>query len=407
MLCSFEHIICSSNQDSPHLKVKPNSKRGGSGCVQIGVECYGGGLWHTWFDRDLGVSGRVLVRKTCPDTGKEKIEQQFVRIEKPVARISNLAIHLQTAEERGAFKVNKEEHLSPIIGTQAVLESEATNQLNKVGNGSDDPWNSKQEPELMKLIAGELGIETKQIANYELGLFDCQPACLGGMKDEFLYSARLDNLATCFVALESIIDYSNCESVEEDDMVSMIALFDHEEVGSESTHGAGSPIMDNAVKRITSAFSSDGSFNDLHASAVRTSFILSVDQAHAVHPNYCNKHEKNHGPKMNAGVTIKTNQNQRYATNGVTGFIAREIAKKAVDSLPMQEFVVRSDCPCGTTIGPIISALTGIRTVDLGMPQLSMHSCREVMGTADLTHGFNLFNAFFKHFNEIDECLEG
>ena len=218
--------------DSPHLKVKPNSKRGGSGCVQIGVECYGGGLWHTWFDRDLGVSGRVLVRKTCPDTGKEKIEQQFVRIEKPVARISNLAIHLQTAEERGAFKVNKEEHLSPIIGTQAVLESEATNQLNKAQDGSDDPWNSKQEPELMKLIAQELGIQSEQIANFELGLFDCQPACLGGMKDEFLYSARLDNLATCFVALESIIDYSKSECAKEDDKISMIALFDHEEVGS-------------------------------------------------------------------------------------------------------------------------------------------------------------------------------
>jgi aspartyl aminopeptidase len=110
---------------------------------------------------------------------------------------------------------------------------------------------------------------------------------------------------------------------------------------------------------------------------------------------------------MNAGVTVKTNQNQRYATNGVTGFIARELARKADCHIPLQEFVVKSDCPCGTTIGPMISALTGIRTVDLGMPQLSMHSCREVMGIADLTHGFNLFNTFFKYFNEIDDSLEG
>lgn len=183
--------------DSPHLKVKPLSKRGGAGCVQIGVECYGGGLWHTWFDRDLGISGRVLVRKTSPETGKEKIEQHLIRIEKPVARISNLAIHLQTAEERGSFKVNKEEHLSPIIGTQSALESEASNQLNKIGI-CDDPWNSKQEPELMKLIALELGIETEQIANFELGLFDCQSASIGGIKNEFLNSGRLDNLATCF-----------------------------------------------------------------------------------------------------------------------------------------------------------------------------------------------------------------
>ena len=139
----------------------------------------------------------MLVRKTCSETGKEKIEQHLVRIEKPVARISNLAIHLQTAEERGAFKVNKEEHLSPIIGTQAALESEVSNQLNKAGN-SDDPWNSKQEPELMKLIASELNIKVEQIANFELGLFDCQPASIGGIKNEFLNAGRLDNLATCF-----------------------------------------------------------------------------------------------------------------------------------------------------------------------------------------------------------------
>lgn len=182
--------------DSPHLKVKPISKRGGSGCVQIGVECYGGGLWHTWFDRDLGISGRVLVRKACPDSGKEKIEQHLVRIQKPVARISTLCIHLQTAEERGAFKVNKEEHLSPILGTQSVLENEAKSQLNKMGD-SDDPWTHKQEPALLKLVASELGVQTKQIANFELGLFDCQPASLGGIKDEFLYAARLDNLGTC------------------------------------------------------------------------------------------------------------------------------------------------------------------------------------------------------------------
>lgn len=146
---------------------------------------------------DLGISGRVLVRNTCPDTGKEKIDQRLLRIQKPVARISTLCIHLQTAEERGSFKVNKEEHLSPILGTQSVLENEAKSQLNRMGE-DDDPWKHRQEPELLKLVASELGIQTKQIANFELGLFDCQPASLGGIKDEFLYAARLDNLGTCF-----------------------------------------------------------------------------------------------------------------------------------------------------------------------------------------------------------------
>mmetsp|Transcript_6369 Transcript_6369/g.14400 ORF Transcript_6369/g.14400 Transcript_6369/m.14400 type:complete len:195 (-) Transcript_6369:156-740(-) len=194
-------------------------------------------------------------------------------------------------------------------------------------------------------------------------------------------------------------------------MISLIACFDHEEIGSDSTHGAGSPVMSEAVERITSAFSDNTHSRDpeTHASAIRKSFIFSVDQAHALHPNYPSKHEKNHAPMMNAGVVIKTNQNQRYATNGVTGFIARELAKKGWDGtkVPIQEFCVRSDCPCGSTIGPILSANTGIRAVDLGMPQLSMHSCREVMGVADLTHGLNLFKSFFKYFNEVDECLEG
>ncbi|KAL9186991.1 hypothetical protein ACHAXT_010711 [Thalassiosira profunda] len=399
--------IIGGHTDSPHLKVKPLSKRSGSGCVQLGVECYGGGLWHTWFDRDLGISGRVLVRTIDTVTHKETIEQHLVKIHKPLARVSTLCIHLQTAEERGAFKVNKEEHLSPILGTQKLLEAAAAKQLTDIGD--DDDWRKGQEPALMKLIAKELGVETKQICNFELGLFDCQPATLGGIKGEFLNSARLDNLATVFVALETILDYSKSEDVAEDDMISLIACFDHEEIGSDSAQGAGSPVMAEAVSRITAAFSANTHARDpeTHSSAIRKSFILSVDQAHAVHPNYAGKHEKNHGPKMNAGVVIKTNQNQRYATNGVTGFIARELARLAEAKVPMQEFCVRSDCPCGSTIGPILSANTGIRTVDLGMPQLSMHSCREVMGIADLTHGLNLFKSFFANFNQLDESLEG
>jgi aspartyl aminopeptidase len=247
------------------------------------------------------------VRTTDPETGKEKIDQRMVRIDKPVARVSTLCIHLQTAEERGSFKVNKEEHLSPILGTQSLLESGAKAQLNQV---DDDDWRKAQEPALLKLIASELDVDTKQIANFEIGLFDIQPASLGGIKSEFLNSARLDNLATCFVALESILAYSTSDDLADDDMISLIALFDHEEIGSQSTHGAGSPVMLEALKRITSAFC-DVINVEAHSSAVRRSFVMSVDQAHAVHPNYASKHEKTHSPKMNAGVVLKTNQNQR------------------------------------------------------------------------------------------------
>ena len=179
-------------------------------------------------------------------------------------------------------------------------------------------------------------------------------------------------------------------------------------ISLESAVGAGAPIMSQAIERISAALSSGSAMTspDIVASVTRKSFILSVDMAHAIHPNYSAKHDKNHAPKMNAGIAVKINNNQRYSTNGVTGFILREIARMA-KLPPLQDFIVRNDCPCGTTIGPILSSATGIRTADAGMPQLSMHSCREVMGVADLTHGYNFFLGFFNYFRGIDDKLEG
>ena len=366
-----------------------------------------------WFDRDLGISGRVLVRAKTDD-GKETIVQRFVKIDKPVARVSTLCIHLQTPDERKVFKVNKEDHLTPILGTQpaaSVLTEGAKAQLTGEGEGEgddQDPWAKDQEPLLLDLLASELDVDKKDIADFELNLFDSQPASLGGIKSEFLNSARLDNLATCFVACEALAQYAESGAVENDGDISLIALFDHEEIGSQSAQGAGSPIMADAISRISSALTdhSRAMDPDVLSSIVRRSFVVSVDQAHAVHPNYASRHEKNHPPKMNNGVVVKTNQNQRYATNGITGLIVRELVRKA-NLVPVQEFAVRNDCPCGSTIGPIISANTGIRTIDAGMPQLSMHSCREVMGIADLTNGRDLVAAFFTHFREIDDALEG
>lgn len=410
--------IIGGHTDSPNLKVKPRSKREGSGCIQLDVECYGGGLWYTWFDRDLGISGRVLVR------GKNgQVGQKFIMIDKPIARVSSLCIHLQSASERQALSVNKEDHLQPIIGTKSVLlEQGAKDQLDGFSEEEKEEikscsWKKQHEPHLLKLIASELQISVKDIADFELNLFDTQKACLGGIQSEFLYSARLDNLATVFVAVEALLAHSeNSELLSQDEDISLIALFDHEEVGSNSTQGAGAPIMAEAVKRISTALQGNPDSSspdictflspDVYSMAIRKSFVFSVDQAHAVHPNYASKHEKAHAPLMNSGVVIKSNQNQRYATNTITGYIVREIARKAGIE-PLQEFVVRNDCPCGSTIGPIISSNTGIRTVDAGMPQLSMHSCREVMGIADLTNCLDLFKAFFRYFREVDDVLEG
>jgi len=385
--------IIGGHTDSPNLKVKPCSKRTGSGVKQLAVECYGGGLWHTWFDRDLGISGRVLVRS---DNGN--VVQKLVKIDKPVARVSTLCIHLQSAEERVAFKVNKEDHLSPIVAS--ALEKEAESQLSETNQ-----WLNTQDPMLMTLLAEKLCVKIDDIVSFELNLFDAQKPQVGGIANEFLYSGRLDNLATCFVALESMVDHS-VNNLENDTDISMIVLFDHEEVGSTSLPGAGAPTVSEAVRRISSAFDAEAD-SDTYAAAIRKSFILSVDQAHAIHPNYAHKHEKGHQPKMNAGIVIKNNANQRYATNSISAFVVRELGMKADIPVQVQEFVVRNDCPCGSTIGPRLSTNTGIRTVDIGMPQLSMHSCREVMGVADLSNGLGIFNSFFKNFREIDDNLEG
>lgn len=390
--------IIGGHTDSPNLRIKPRSKRSAAGCVQLGVECYGGGLWHTWFDRDLGISGRVLVRKE-----NNQIEQKLVQIDRPLLRISNLAIHLQTTKEREAFAYNKEDHLSPILALEVKKALEGSTD-EKPKTSEKDGWTEYQEPALLQLLAHELECETKDICDFELSLFDVQKAAIGGSFSEFVYSARLDNLASCFMALEAFVDFtSDGEKLIEDDDISMVVLYDHEEVGSTSAVGAAGPIMSDSVRRISAALSADDP--DVYDSCIQKSFVISSDQAHAVHPNYVNKHEKTHQPKMNDGMVIKRNSNQRYATTVVTGFLVREIARRA-GLPPVQEFIVRQDCGCGSTIGPAISAGTGIRTVDVGCPQLSMHSIRETMGVIDLANGKNMFKAFFEHFREVDNATE-
>lgn len=401
--------IVGGHTDSPNLRVKPRSKSPANKnhkCIQLGVECYGGGLWHTWLDRDLGLSGRVLVRGD--DQNHPKIASKLVQISDPIARISSLCIHLQTDTERKALEINKETHTVPIIASEAIKPAveDAASQIingaidpqNKNSNTSNDTWLEHQEPLLLKRIAQQLDIPVSKIADWDLSLYDVQPAVIGGMQSEFLYSGRLDNLATVFCAVTALTEHAT-QALHDDSDISMICCFDHEEVGSVSSHGAGSPVLEEAMRRVSTAL---GQYQQ-QPEVIAKSFCMSVDQAHAVHPNYAAKHENQHGPTLNSGIVIKTNSNQRYSTNSLTAFIVRELGRKL--NIPIQEFVVRNDCPCGSTIGPTISARTGLRTVDAGMSQLSMHSCREVMGVADLTHCVNLFRGFFRHFKEIDEAL--
>jgi aspartyl aminopeptidase len=237
-----------------HTKVKPRSKRSTKTAtsIQVGVECYGGGLWYTWFDRDLGLSGRVFVSDS---TGTEnagsprKIRQELIKINRAILRIPNLAIHLQSAEERTAFKVNNEDHLSPILAMAAEkaltnsgedddnADAEGGEKKKKEKEADKDGWSEYQEPLLLQLLATELGVNVKDILDFELNLFDVQPASLGGVHSEFIHSSRLDNLASCFLAVQALVDHvqdDNGTLLAKDQDISMVVLYDHEEVGSNS-----------------------------------------------------------------------------------------------------------------------------------------------------------------------------
>ena len=258
--------VIGAHTDSPNLKLKPRSKRSANGLIQLSVEAYGGGLWHTWFDRDLSIAGRVIVKTTSP-TGVVSFEHKLVKIDRPVLRVPNLCIHLKTPDERDAFKVNKEDHLIPILcdHVEKTMSSSANKEADATSAGEEkksetpeeveaDQWASEQQPELLSLLADKLNCTPAEIVDFEISLYDTQDAAVSGYREEFLCGSRIDNLASCFVAVEALVDHSSELSSDED--VSIVALFDHEEVGSGSNPGAGSTIMRDAVTRISNTLDS-------------------------------------------------------------------------------------------------------------------------------------------------------
>jgi len=376
--------VIGSHTDSPCLKVKPISNQSGSGFNQVGVSTYGGGLWHTWFDRDLTIAGRVLVSSGGTS------EAKLVYINRPILRIPTLAIHLdRTVSEQ--FKFNHETHLKPILETSIKAHFETK---------SDHPHNNS----LLDLLANTLGVKGSEITNFELCLCDFQDANIGGINNEFIFSARLDNLLHSFTGITALAETSTDDSLKNEENVRMVVLFDNEEVGSRSAYGAMSPIMNEAFERINLAFSQGNLPIDLVLISKRKSFLISADMAHAIHPNYSDKHESNHRPMMHKGPVIKINLETRYATNSESEFVIEQIAKNR--GIPIQKFCVRNDSPCGTTIGPILSGNTGVRTVDIGNPQLSMHSIREMCGVDDVLHCIELSKAFFEEFTTLDKTLK-
>jgi aspartyl aminopeptidase len=373
-----------AHTDSPCLKVKPVSRRVRHGYVQVGVECYGGGIWHTWFDRDLKIAGRVLVKDG------DRLEHRLVHIDRPILRIPNIAIHLQR-EMNEKFEMNKENHLMPVLAT-SVQEQLETGVKSTAEVADASPQGAKHSPVLMKLLCEELGCDIDAIQDFELCLADAVPATLGGAFNEFIFSARLDNLHSSYCALTALIETCKNGSLASDANIRLVSLFDNEEIGSESAQGAASQLQEHVLRRLCVAVDNPVAFEE----AIPKSLMISADMAHGVHPNYAEKHEEQHRPALHKGVVMKFNANQRYSTTAITAAIVRQIARKA--DVPMQDFVVRNDSVCGSTIGPIMAAKLGIQTVDVGCPQLSMHSIREMCCASSIQQATTLFQSFFESY---------
>lgn len=256
-------------------------------------------------------------------------------------------------------------------------------------------------------------MDPSDILDFEMILFDTHKSCLGGMRDEFIFSPRLDNLNSTFCATVGLIDsVAEPSALDNEDSIRLIALFDHEEIGSRTAQGADSNILPSIIRRLSVLPSSSSKAADLsttYEQTLSTSFLVSADMAHSINPNYSGKYEPDHKPEINKGPVIKINANARYATNSPGIVLLEEIARKTANEtkehVPLQLFVVRNDSSCGSTIGPMLSAALGARTLDLGNPQLSMHSIRETGGTHDVAHAIRLFTGFFKHYSELSKTI--
>jgi aspartyl aminopeptidase len=349
--------VIGAHTDSPGFRLKPNADVSARGYQQLGVEVYGGVLYSTWLDRDLSIAGRVLF-----DRGGS-IEARLVDLARPVARIPNLAIHLNRSVNTEGLTLNAQKHLVPLVGLgrEAVLRG---------------------------VLARELGEPADAIAGFDLCLYDTAKAVIGGLEDEFIFTARLDNLGSSHAAVRALLQAADTAT----ETTRVIVLYDHEECGSRSFVGAGGPVLKDTLERLVDALPDDKGQG--LARAIAGSFLISADMAHAIHPNYGDMHEPQHAPLLNRGLVIKSNANQSYATDGVSGAAFEALCRK-VGYAP-QRFVTRSDLPCGSTIGPITAAKLGIPTVDVGAPMLSMHSCREMAGTLDVHLAIETYAQLFR-----------
>ncbi len=349
--------LVGAHTDSPNLRVRASAEVSSAGWAQVGMEVYGGVLLNSWLDRDLGLAGRVSV---MGDGGV--VEQRLMLDDRPLLRIPQLAIHLDRSIRENGLKLDPQSQMTPLWAT-----------------GEDEPG------AVRSFVAEAIDADPDAILSWDLMPFDVQAPAVVGRDADLIASARIDNLVSTFcgaralVAAAADIDLSAGASP-------VLALWDHEEIGSESATGASGAFLSSILERISSATGGDRAE---HLQALAASFVVSADGAHATHPNYVDRHEPNHHIEVNAGVVVKRNANQRYATDATSEGRFRALclgAGRDGGDIPIQTYIHRNDLPCGSTIGPITAGRLAAATVDVGVPQLGMHSIRELCGTADVDH---------------------
>lgn len=333
--------IIGAHTDSPNLRVKPRPDRVTSGWQQLGVEIYGGVLLNSWLDRDLGLAGRVTVRDA------DTITTRLFHDDRPLLRVPQLAIHLDGEIREKGLLLNAQQHMAPVWGLGDALSFQA-------------------------YLATTLEVAADDVVAWDVMVHDLTAATLAGFDDAFLVSGRIDNLLSCFLAVEAIA------AAPAGPHIAMVVLFDHEEVGSVTATGAASPLVTRVVERLGHVLGGD--LEDGHRRWA-DSVVLSADGAHATHPNYADRHEPDHTVTVNAGPVLKVNSNQRYATDAESAAVFLLACERA--DVPVQRFVNRTDLACGSTIGPLTAGELGVPVVDAGCAQLAMHSAREMCGSHD------------------------
>ncbi len=359
-----------AHTDSPCLKVKPQPELNRKGYFQLGVEVYGGALLAPWFDRDLSMAGRITYR-----TPENSVASTLIDFKVPVAVVPSLAIHLDR-EVNNLRTINPQKDIVPLLLQMPLSEQNLSEQ--------------NLAPAFKKILLTQLTLQhpqltIAQVLDYEISLYDTQPPALVGLQQDFIASARLDNLLSCYVGVQALLQ-------ADPDVSSLLICTDHEEVGSTSCCGAKGPMLEQFLERLLPDF-------ETRVRVIERSFMISADNAHGIHPNFMDKHDENHGPLLNHGPAIKINANQRYATTSETSGFFQLLCNQA--QVPLQMFVARTDMGCGSTIGPIVASEVGVKAIDVGVPTFAMHSIRELAGVKDAHYLYRVATTFYQYRNNF------